>query len=170
MDETDGHVDNLCCFVRPGVVALTWTDDTSDPQHDISLDAYERLKSATDAKGRKLEIHKIHQPDPITITEKESAGVDAVEGTLPRQSGDRMAGSYVNFYVANGGVVVPVFDDSHDATALQTVQALFPERKVVGVRAREILLGGGNIHCITQQQPTGRSRACPRADLWYTRQ
>lgn len=155
MDETDGHVDNLCCFVRPGVVALTWTDDTSDPQHDISLDAYERLKSATDAKDRELEIHKIHQPDPIYITEKESAGVDAVEGTLPRQPGDRMAGSYINFYIANGGVVVPVFDDSHDPTALQTVQALFPERKVVGVRAREILLGGGNIHCITQQQPAG---------------
>ena len=155
MDETDGHVDNLCCFVRPGVVALTWTDDTSDPQYDISLDAYERLKSATDAKDREMEIHKIHQPDPICITEEESAGVDAVEGTLPRQPGDRMAGSYINFYIANGGVVVPVFDDSHDATALQTVQALFPERKVVGVRAREILLGGGNIHCITQQQPAG---------------
>jgi agmatine deiminase len=155
MDETDGHVDNLCCFVRPGVIALSWTDDTSDPQHDISLGAYERLKSATDAKDRELEIHKIHQPDPIYITEEESAGVDAVEGTLPRQPGDRMAGSYINFYIANGGVVVPVFDDPHDPAALQTVQELFPERKVVGVRTREILLGGGNIHCITQQQPAG---------------
>ena len=153
LDETSGHVDNLCCFVRPGVVALTWTDDTSDPQYEISLDAYERLKSATDAQGRELEVHKIHQPNPIYITEEESAGIDAVEGTLPRKPGDRMAGSYINFYIANGGVVMPTFDDPHDQAALETLHKLFPERKVVGVRAREILLGGGNIHCITQQQP-----------------
>jgi len=155
LDETSGHVDNLCCFVRPGVVALTWTDDTSDPQHEISLGAYERLKSTTDARGRKFEIHKLHQPDPIVITEEESAGIDIVDGTLPRRPGDRMAGSYINFYIANGGVVFPMFDDPHDRAALETLQELFPERKVVGVRAREILLGGGNIHCITQQQPTG---------------
>ncbi len=81
--------------------------------------------------------------------------MEAVEGTLPRQPGDRMAASYINFYFCNGGVVVPTFDDPHDEPALQTLQALLPERKVVGVPAREILLGGGNIHCITQQQPKG---------------
>jgi len=154
-DETSGHVDNLCCFARPGVVALTWTDDASDPQHEISLDAYDRLVSATDARGRRLQVLKIPQPNPICITEKESRGVDAVEGTLPRRPGDRMAGSYINFYIANGGVVAPTFDDPHDETALEILQRLFPRRKVVGVRAREILLGGGNIHCITQQQPAG---------------
>jgi agmatine deiminase len=155
LDEADGHVDNLCCFVRPGVVALTWTDDTSDPQYKISIDAYNRLKSATDANGRKLAIHKLHQPNPIHITQEESGGVDGVEGTIPRQPGDRLAGSYINFYVANGGVIVPVFDDPHDSAALATLQELFPKRRVVGVQAREILLGGGNIHCITQQQPAG---------------
>jgi agmatine deiminase len=154
-DETSGHVDNLCCFARPGVVALTWPDAASDPQSEISLDACERLESATDARGRRLEVHKIPQPNPICITEEESKGVDAVEGTLPRQPGDRMAGSYVNFYIANGGVVAPIFDDPHDEPALEALQRLFPGRKVVGVRAREILLGGGNIHCITQQQPAG---------------
>jgi agmatine deiminase len=154
-DETSGHVDNLCCFARPGVVALTWTEAASDPQAEISLDACERLESATDARGRRLEVHKIPQPNPICITEEESKGVDAVEGTLPRQPGDRMAGSYINFYIANGGVVAPTFDDPHDETALEALQRLFPGRKVVGVRAREILLGGGNIHCITQQQPAG---------------
>jgi agmatine deiminase len=153
LDETSGHVDNLCCFVRPGVVALTWTDDPSDPQYEISLDAYRRLSAAVDARGRRFEIHKIHQPDPITIAPKESEGVDAVEGTLPRQPGDRLAGSYVNFYIANGGVVMPLFDDPWDQAAHETLQALFPERRVVGVPAREILLGGGNVHCITQQQP-----------------
>jgi agmatine deiminase len=64
-----------------------------------------------------------------------------------------MAGSYINFYIANGGVVVPVFDDPQDQPALQCIQELFPEKKVVPVAAREILLGGGNIHCITQHQP-----------------
>jgi agmatine deiminase len=161
LDETSGHVDNLCCFVRPGVVALTWTDDKSDPQYEISLEAYERLRQATDAKGRRFEIHKIHQPGPICITPEESEGVDVVEGTLPRRAGDRLAGSYINFYITNGGVVMPVFDDPHDQAAMDTVQQLFPERKVVGVPAREILLGGGNIHCITQQQPQGR----PDCDL-----
>lgn len=156
LDETSGHVDNLCCFVRPGVIVLTWTDDRSDPQYEISLDAYERLRAATDARGRKFEIHRIHQPGPITITKEESEGVDVVEGTLPRREGDRLAGSYINFYIANGGVVVPTFDDPHDGAALETLQRLFPERRVVGVPAREILLGGGSIHCITQQQPRGR--------------
>lgn len=157
-DETNGHVDNICCFIRPGVLALTWTDDRNDPQYEISNDAYERLMHATDARGRRLEVHKIYQPGPIYITDDESGGVDAIEGTLPRQAGDRLAGSYVNFYIVNGGAIVPVFNDPHDGAALETLQKLMPERKVVGVQAREILLGGGNIHCITQQQPAAKSK------------
>lgn len=155
-DETSGHIDNLCCFVRPGVVALTWTDDKADPQYDISQDAFERLSAATDARGRHLEIHKLHQPGPLYITEEESGGVDAVEGTQPRLAGARLAASYVNFYIANGVVVMPVFDDPHDEPARAQLAALFPRRKVIAVPAREILLGGGNIHCITQQQPAPR--------------
>ncbi len=157
-DETNGHVDNICCFIRPGVIALTWTDDKDDPQYEISNDAFERLMHATDARGRRLEVHKIYQPGPIYITEDESGGVDAIEGTLPRQAGDRLAGSYVNFYIVNGGAVVPIFNDPHDGASLETLQKLMPERKVVGVHAREILLGGGNIHCITQQQPAAKSK------------
>ncbi len=152
-DETSGHVDNLVCFLRPGVVALTWTDEREDPQFEISQDAYERLSQARDARGRRLEVHKIHQPGPLYITREESEGVDPVEGTLPRVEGDRMAGSYINFYFANGAAIVPVFDDPHDGEALEALQRLLPERKFVPVAAREILLGGGNIHCITQQQP-----------------
>lgn len=152
-DETSGHVDNLACFIRPGVVALTWTDDKNDPQYDISADAYERLMHMTDARGRRLEVHKIHQPGPIYITREESEGVDAIEGTLPREEGDRLAGSYINFYMANGAAIVPVFGDPYDQPALQKLAELIPEREIVPVPAREILLGGGNIHCITQQQP-----------------
>jgi agmatine deiminase len=153
-DETDGHVDNLCCFVRPGMVALTWTDDVNDPQYERSQEAYERLEMTTDARGRKLEIHKIHQPDPMVMTEEESRGVDVVEGALPRVAGERLPASYINFYIANGGIIAPLFGDAkYDQAALQTLQDLFPERRVVGIPSREIVLGGGNIHCITQQQP-----------------
>ena len=154
-DETNGHVDNLCCFIRPGLVALTWTEDRSDPQYEISLEAYERLSQATDVRGRKLEILKIQQPGPLFVSEEESQGVDPIEGSQPRQPGLRLAGSYINFYIANSGVIVPTFDDPHDLPALEALRALFPERKIVGLPAREILLGGGNIHCITQQQPRG---------------
>jgi len=151
-DETNGHVDNIACFLRPGEVLLSWTDDTHDPQYEISKDAYDRLTKAEDARGRKLVVHKIHQPNPILITKEESEGVDAIEGTLPRKEGDRMAASYVNFFFCNGGAVVPTFNDPHDKPALELLQKMLPNRKIVGVPAREILLGGGNIHCITQQQ------------------
>jgi len=155
-DETSGHVDNLCCFLEPGVVALTWTDDPYDPQYEISLDAFQRLEKETDARGRKLVIHKIHQPDPVTITDLEAQGVEAKPGSKPRRAGDRMAASYVNFYLCNRGAVIPTFGDPHDQTALDNLQGVMRDRKMVGVPAREILLGGGNIHCITQQQPTGK--------------
>ncbi len=154
-DETNGHVDNLACFLRPGVVALTWTDDHNDPQYPISKDALERLAAATDARGCKFEVVKVYQPDPVIIAPEEAEGVDSVDGTLPRQAGDRMAASYINFYLCNGGAIVPTFDDPHDQQALETLQRALPDRKVVGIPAREILLGGGNIHCITQQQPRG---------------
>jgi agmatine deiminase len=156
-DETSGHVDNLCCFLRPGVVVLTWTDDNNDPQYEISLDAYLRLEHALDAHGRRLVIHKLHQPNPVIITKAEAMGVEAVKGTMPRNAGDRMAASYVNFYLCNRGAIVPTFNDPHDVVALELLQRMMPERKVVGVPAHEILLGGGNIHCITQQQPRGIS-------------
>ena len=154
-DETDGHVDNLCCFIRPGEVTLAWTDDRADPQYAISRDAWARLSAARDARGRRLRIHKLPQPGPLFLTDEEAAGVETREGTRPRRAGDRMAGSYVNFYVANRRVVAPLLDPRTDAKALRILRRLFPRREVVGVPAREILLGGGNIHCITQQLPAG---------------
>jgi agmatine deiminase len=154
-DETNGHVDNILTVVRPGEVILSWTDDQADPQYDISHAALEVLMQEKDAGGRSIKVHKLHQPNPILITEEESEGVDPVEGTLPRLPGDRLAASYVNMLIVNGGVIVPVFNDEHDQPALQQLEEIFIGRKIVGVYAREILLGGGNIHCITQQQPAG---------------
>lgn len=155
-DETEGHVDNLVRFARPGVVLLDWTDDTSDPQYAISLDAFERLSQATDAQGRRLQVIKLPQPGPLLMTEDESRGVDVVEGTQPRQAGLRLAASYVNFYCCNGAVVMPLLDQRTDEAAAGILQRAFPGRRIVGVPAREILLGGGDVHCITQQQPLAR--------------
>ena len=157
-DETDGHVDNLACFVRPGEVCLTWTDNKRDPQHAISLDAWERLNDARDARGEKLKVHKLPAPAPQVMTAKEAAGVVAREGSKPRKAGERLAASYVNFYIANGGVVMPLLHPRTDRAALSKLKRLFPQRQVVGVPGREILLGGGNIHCITQQVPAAGVR------------
>lgn len=155
-DETDGHVDNLVSLVRPGVVLLTWTDDESDPQHAISRDALERLEAATDARGRSFEVVRLPSPGPLTIAAEEAAGVEALAGTQPRRAGDRLAASYANFYPGNSRVVFPLLDGRHDDEAAQILRDCFPTREVVGVPAREILLGGGNIHCITQQVPLPR--------------
>ncbi|HET7591179.1 MAG TPA: agmatine deiminase [Solirubrobacterales bacterium] len=152
-DETDGHVDNLACFARPGTVLLSWADDPEDPQHPISRDARERLEAATDARGRPLEVVPLPSPGPLHISAEEAAGVDAAEGTVPRRAGARMAASYANFYLGNSRVVYPLLDPRHDEEAAAILRRTFPEREVVGVPAREILLGGGNIHCITQQVP-----------------
>lgn len=157
-DETEGHVDNLARFARSGVVMLDWTDDPMDPQYPISLDAFERLSQATDAHGRRLQVIKLPQPGPLHMTQDESHGVDVVEGTQPREAGLRLAASYVNFYCCNGAVIMPLLDERTDAAATDLIQRAFPDRRIVGVPAREILLGGGDIHCITQQQPLARSR------------
>ena len=153
LDETGGHIDELACFTSPGHVALTWTDDAQDPQYEISLDAYRRLRHARDARGRKLVVHKIHQPGPLYMTAEEAAGIDVRASSRPRRAGDRLPASYINFYVANRCVVMPLYDKRRDAAAMRVLRRLFPTRKVQGVATREVLLGGGNIHCITQQVP-----------------
>lgn len=152
-DETNAHVDNMANFVKPGVVVLAWTDDENDPQYERSVEAYNYLINETDAKGRKLEVHKMYTPTPILITKEESEGVDAVDGTLPREEGDRLAASYANYYTGNGFIALPVFNDPNDQKAIDLLKELYPDREIIPIYAREILLGGGNIHCITQQIP-----------------
>jgi agmatine deiminase len=160
-DETGGHIDNLACFVRPGAVCLTWTDNKRDPQYPISLDAWERLNDEQDARGRRLQVTKLMMPGPLTMNAKEASGIVASEGTKPRAGGERLAASYVNFYIANGGVVMPLLDPRTDRAAATRLKRLFPDRRVVGVPAREVLLGGGNIHCITQQVPAAGVKRRP---------
>ena len=156
-DETDGHIDNLACFIRPGVVLLSWCDDPADPHYAVSRDAEARLLAARDAKGRALVVERIPMPTPMFITAEEAAGVDATATGMNRAAGERMAASYVNFYIANGAIIAPCFGVETDGPARAVLARLFPGQNIVQVRAREILLGGGNIHCITQQQPGGNS-------------
>lgn len=154
-DETSGHIDNMCCFTKPGELVLTWTDDEKDPQFVRSQKALEVLENETDAKGRKLLVRKLHQPGPLFISEEEASSIQSSPG-MKRSAGQRLAGSYVNYLVTNGRIIFPQFDTRTDAQAMMMIQEAFPDYKVIGVASREILLGGGNIHCITQQIPSGR--------------
>ena len=156
-DETNEHVDNICAFVKPGEVVLAWTDDTEDPQWELSHASLRVLEQETDAKGRHFQIHRMLIPkNPVCITEEELSGLSFEEGEDVREAGERLAASYVNFYIANGAVLVPQFGDENDALACRLLEKLFPERTVVPVPARPVIVGGGNIHCITQQIPAGR--------------
>ncbi len=153
-DETNEHVDNVCAFVRPGEVVLAWTDDENDPQYALSRADYDYLAGETDAKGRQIKVHKLPIPDrPVTITKRDLDGYVFEEGEDVREAGERLAASYCNFYFSNGAVIIPAFggenaeSDERAAEILRKVTG----RKVIQIAAREILLGGGNIHCITQQ-------------------
>lgn len=156
-DETNEHVDNICAFVKPAEVVLAWTDDKDDPQYEMSLDCLNILESSVDARGRAIKVHKLMLPKPVCITAEECAGLDNWDGVPTRTAGERLAASYVNFYIANKAVIVPQFGDPADTAAISTLAALFPEREIIPIAARDILIGGGNIHCITQQIPKWRN-------------
>ncbi|MGM0852392.1 MAG: agmatine deiminase [Bacillota bacterium] len=152
-DETDGHIDEVVFFVKPGEVAIGWTDDPGHPQYAVLQDAYKRLEEATDAKGRKLKINKIQMPEQISLSEAESMEIDYSRYSYDRSPDVTFISTYVNCYLCNGGVVLPTFNDPQDEKAVATFKKMFPDRKIVTVNTREISVGGGNIHCITQQQP-----------------
>ena len=155
-DETNEHVDNVCCFIAPGEVVLAWTDNKDDPQYELSHADLEYLKNATDAKGRRIKVHKLPIPDVPICIEESDLNFEFEDGEDTREVGERLAASYVNFYFANGVLLLPQFggmNRSSDARAYSIMSKLCPERKVIGIDSRAILLGGGNIHCITQQIP-----------------
>jgi agmatine deiminase len=131
------------------------TDDEDDWRYELLQENLRRLEAATDARGRTLEVHTLPMPAIMEITEDEAWGVDTAEGSLPRRPGDTTAASYLNFLIVNGGVILPAFGDPNDEVARAALADLFPDREVVSVPGREIVLGGGNVHCITQQQPRG---------------
>ncbi len=152
-EETDGHIDNVACFVRPGEVACIWTDDPENPYYHQSREAYRMLCSFTDARGRALKVHKVCLPAVAVRTPSDFA-VDHTRYALPRRPGELCSASYLNFLLVNGGVILPQYGDENDALAIKQLSEIFPDRKIVGVPTKEIAYGGGNIHCITQQQPS----------------
>lgn len=136
--ETDGHVDGIACFARPGVV-LAEPDPSVQPGSEreaILEENIEILRNATDARGRPLEVHLI------------------MASTQAEELGDRFCRSYVNFYIANGGIVMPSYGvTDEDEQARAAVRACYPDHEVMAVDVNAVAYGGGSIHCITQQQP-----------------
>jgi agmatine deiminase len=139
-DHTDGHVDTLVRFVRPGVVVAMEARAPDDPNRETLASLLRDASALVDARGRRLEVVRVPSPGRVTDAE-----------------GRVMPASYVNFYVCNASVVVPTYGSPFDAEAVERVGALFPGRRTIGVDARAILSGGGAFHCITQQQPEGAS-------------
>ncbi len=134
-DDTDGHIDDLARFVGPRTVVTAVEEDREDANYEALRLNLERLSAMTDESGGRLEIVTLPMPRPIYY------------------DGRRLPASYANFYIANGAVLVPVFNDPGDATALGVLGELFPGRRIVGIQAREMVWGLGAIHCVTQQQP-----------------
>jgi agmatine deiminase len=161
-EETDGHVDGICAFVRPGVLVLDWTEDTTSPEYKTCRAVWDQLERVTDARGRHFELYRLHSASPPPLSDKEASTIKNVPGSYPRKAGDPIGGTYVNYYIANGGIIAPTYDDPHDDMALKTLDGLYPNHEIIGVPAREIAIGGGMVHCITQQQPAPQTKHQPQ--------
>ena len=136
-DDTHGHIDDVARFAAPGVIVLAYEEDPADDEnHRRSVDNLERLQLAGGADGA-LRIVKLPFPRPVEMQD------------------ERLPASYANFYVANGVVIVPTFNDHNDRIALNTLAELFPDRQIVGIHAVDLVWGLGTLHCLTQQQPAG---------------
>jgi len=136
---TRGHVDLVATFLRPGVVVVHTQPDPAHPDHEVSVEVAEILRSATDAAGRRLEVVELLAPE-----------------VLHDADGEPVDYSYINHYVANGVVLLCAFDDPRDALAADVLRRAYPGRTVELVDARVVFANGGGIHCITQQQPAPR--------------
>lgn len=138
-DDTGGHIDDFARFVAPGRIVLSHESNKRDENYRVLNDARERLSGERDARGRRLEVIPLPMPAPVVFDKQ------------------RLPASYANFYVANAAVLVPTFNDPADRVALGVLSELFTDREVVGIHARDFVLGLGTLHCTTQQEPaTGR--------------
>jgi len=137
-DITDGHTDFYARFARPGVVVAGYDRDPLSPDHEVTIEHLEILRSQTDAEENKLEVFVLEAPRKIR----------------PGYDWDEFAAGYINFYVFNGAVLVPEFGDRPaDRQAKETLAELFSDRDIIQLNIDEIAAGGGGIHCTTQQEP-----------------
>ncbi len=137
-DDTHGHIDDIARFTSPGTIVLAYEQDPADDEnHRRSIDNWDRLQFAGAADGR-LRVVKLPYPRPVIM------------------NGERLPASYANFYIANGVVIVPTFNDRNDRVAMNTLSELFPDRHVVGIHAVDLVWGLGTLHCLSQQQPAAR--------------
>jgi agmatine deiminase len=136
-DDTHGHVDDLARFVAPATVVTVAEPHADDPNHEPLRENFKRLRGATDQDGQPLRVVELPMPRPVIF------------------NGQRLPASYANFYIANGLVLVPTFNDPADRVALDTLASLFPDREVVGIHSVDLVLGLGTLHCLSQQQPAG---------------
>lgn len=151
-DETNEHVDNVACFLDAGVVALAACHNKDDIQYEYYKEDLEVLKNEVDAKGRKLKIVEINVPAPLYLTKEEASGL-TISDAIIRPENNRLAASYINFYMSDKFVIVPQFGVEEDKEALDILKKYYPNKDVYGIMSREILLAGGNIHCVTMQIP-----------------
>ncbi len=138
-DDTHGHVDDLARFVDPATIVTVVESNANDANYAPLQENLARLRSMKDRHGRSLLIETLPMPEPVYFADQ------------------RLPASYANFYIANRLVLVPTFNDAQDRAALDTLAALFPGREVVGIPCRDLVLGLGTLHCMTQQQPAQRS-------------
>ena len=141
--ETDGHVDGYVAYVRPATVLLEVVADSADPRYAIIAENRKVLEMETDARGRRFDL--------MPIAEAPRSAVPAGEESYCR--------SYVNFYIANGGIVAPAYGIAEDALVHETLRRAYPEREIAMVALRDLFRGGGGIHCITQQEPAAEAGA-----------
>jgi len=134
-DDTHGHVDDLARFVRPGVVVIAHETNAADENHIPLQENLERLETMTDASGLRLDVVKLPMPSPVVF------------------DGVRLPASYANFYIANGLVLVPTFNDPNDREALGILGELFADREVVGIHAVDLVWGLGTLHCMSHEEP-----------------
>lgn len=135
-DDTNGHIDDIARFVAPDTVVCAYEEDKNDFNYEILKENYEILQNSSDQDGRPLKVVKIPTPGKV------------YDGDL------RLAASYANFYIGNTVIAMPAFNERNDKKAAGIIQALFPERTVVGLDARDLICGGGTFHCMSQQQPS----------------
>lgn len=154
-DETSGHVDNMACFLDETHVLLASINDPNDPMYERYKADLKVLENETTADGKKISVILMPVPGPLYMAEEEEQSLKNDKDAKTRKAGDRLAGSYVNFYMGKDFIILPTFDDQNDLLAYHILDSFYKGKKqIIQIPGREILLGGGNIHCITKQIPS----------------